>query len=150
MALSDINTFGGEVSRLLESISTSAEKIAYKKKGQRDASNPYVQNPALETTSSTPELSGWNEKFIEPKTSVSLQEYISQHPFKDSAAEKYKHQVYQTEKESQNLLATNTDFSWSRLEYAVSSYNQVQGINTPPKILINVMHEYNRDFRFEV
>ena len=151
MGLSDIKTYGGEVSRLLESISSSADRISYKKKERNETSTPYTQTSYSENrANSSSDLSGLNTSFIEPEVSVSIQEYISQHPFKDSAAEKYKRQAYSAEVQSQNFLANNTDFSWSKLEYAVESYNYVKEINTPPKELINVMHEYNKDFRFEV
>ena len=43
----------------------------------------------------------------------------------------------------------NKEFSYSVLDYAVNMYNSVRDINQQPHILIDFMHEYNRNYNFE-
>ena len=47
------------------------------------------------------------------------------------------------------IMNMNKEFSYATLDYAVNSYTYVQEINHQPHILIDFMHEYNRNFNFE-
>ncbi len=186
MAISATQGYQLEIDKLLQSIGSSAERLGGKK----------------EFTPSTEQIAGKvqteissGQAYLEPKSSFSVQEYVSANPLEESAAQRYRQSLYNKQDKEKNLetaetsgtnfseilskigveskekaydkatqsysssrennginesiMNMNKEFSYSVLDYAVNMYNSVRDINQQPHILIDFMHEYNRNYNFE-
>lgn len=186
MGISATQGYQLEIDKLLQSIGASAERLSGKESFSvaQDAKNQAI--PA--------EIS-FGQAYLEPKASFTVQEYVSDNPLQESAAEKYRKSLYNKPDKEKNLESVETsgldfseilnrlgteskveaydkvaqsyikpqenaglnanimnmtkEFSYSTLDYAVNTYNYVQDINRQPHILIDFMHEYNRNYNFE-
>ncbi len=186
MGISVTQGYQLEIDKLLQSIGASAERLSGKESFSvaQEAKNQAI--PA--------EIS-FGQAYLEPKASFTVQEYVSDNPLQESAAEKYRKSLYNKPDKEKNLESAETsgldfseilnrlgtenkveaydkvaqsyiqpqenaglnanimnmtkEFSYSTLDYAVNTYNYVQDINRQPHILIDFMHEYNRNYNFE-
>ncbi len=186
MGISATQGYQLEIDKLLQSIGASAERLSGK---ESFSVAPEAKNPTISAEIAV------GQAYLEPKASFTVQEYVSDNPLQESAAEKYRQSLYnKADKEKNlgtaetsgfnfseilnrlgtedkveaydkvthsyaqpqentgfnaNIMNMNKEFSYSTLDYAVNTYNYVQDINRQPHILIDFMHEYNRNYNFE-
>ena len=71
--------------------------------------------------------------------------------FEDSSLRLYGFSAYGMNVENKsNLLATMPFVQSINASYAANAYDTVANINTPPQVLIDFMHEFNRSFDYTI
>lgn len=141
-----------EINRLLENISSSANRLVSKKFPNAQQSNTENQKGFSLVDIATPSAS-----YLEAKASFNVQEYVSANPYKDTGAEKYKRNIYgnsqQNQATAETTSAEGTNFAAFMPEITPQNknmvYNQASNIyNAPLKAEQQNITQTAQDFSY--
>ena len=111
------------------------------------------ENPQKDTGAERYKRNIYNQ---DTKTVPETSEPLSTYSFKDFVRAENKSIFYQKASAAYqgmplvSAVENNAYAATGTRNYAVHSYNYVNDINKQPQVLIDFMHEYNRNFNFEI